>query len=64
MDRQYRPATGILSTDQACVDLLYAMPDDQRHDIVERIESRFGLHQLEYMAALGMGNREYTLLEI
>ena len=50
--------------DQACVDMIYQMSEDQRRDIVERIESRFGLHQLEYMEALGMGSREYNLVEI
>lgn len=53
-----------LAADQACVDLIYQIPADQRHDIVERIESRFALHQFEYMEALGMGNREYNLIEI
>jgi uncharacterized Fe-S center protein len=57
-------STDILAADQACVDLIYQMPADQRRDIVERIESRFGLHQLEYMEALGMGSREYNLIEI
>lgn len=57
-------STDILAADQACVDLLYQRPADQRHDIVERMESRFGLHQLEYMEALGMGSREYNLIEI
>lgn len=57
-------STDILAADQACVDLLYQMPADQRRDIVERMESRFGLHQLEYMEILGMGSREYNLIEI
>jgi uncharacterized Fe-S center protein len=57
-------STDILAADQACVDLLYQMPADQRHDIVERMESRLGLHQLEYMEILGMGSREYNLIEI
>ena len=57
-------STDILAADQACVDMLYQMPESQRMDIVERIESRFGLHQLEYMEALGMGSREYNLVEI
>ncbi|MDR3565241.1 MAG: DUF362 domain-containing protein [Negativicutes bacterium] len=57
-------STDILAADQACVDLIYQMPDDQRHDIVERMESRLGLHQLDYMEALGMGSREYNLIEI
>jgi uncharacterized Fe-S center protein len=57
-------STDILAADQACVDLIYQMSADQRRDMVERIESRFGLHQLEYMEALGMGSREYNLIEI
>ncbi|MBP1763777.1 MAG: putative Fe-S center protein [Firmicutes bacterium] len=57
-------STDILAADQACIDLIYQMPENDRHDIVERIESRFGLHQLEYMEALGMGSREYNLIEI
>ncbi|HWR42250.1 DUF362 domain-containing protein [Sporomusa sp.] len=57
-------STDILATDQACVDLIYQLPADQRRDIVERIESRLGLHQLKYMETLGMGSREYNLIEI
>jgi len=57
-------STDILAADQACVDLIYQMPADERHDIVERLESRFGLHQLEYMETLGMGSRDYNLIEI
>ncbi|WP_066244666.1 DUF362 domain-containing protein [Anaerosporomusa subterranea] len=57
-------STDILAADQACVDLIYQMPADQRRDIVERMESRLGLHQLEYMEILGMGSREYNLIEI
>jgi len=51
----------ILAIDQASVDLVFALPPEQRHDMVERIESRTGLHQLEYMKTLGMGNNQYEL---
>jgi uncharacterized Fe-S center protein len=44
--------------------LLYALPDPERRDIVERIESRSGLHQLEYMKTLHMGNDQYELITI
>ena len=37
---------------------------EQRHDIVERIESRSGLHQLEYMKTLHMGNDRYELIKL
>ena len=57
-------STDILAADQAGIDLIYQMPADQRRDIAERIESRGGLHQLEYMNTLGMGSREYNLVEI
>lgn len=57
-------STDILAVDQAGIDLVYQLPADQRRDIAERIESRNGLHQLEYMNTLGMGSREYNLVEI
>lgn len=57
-------STDILSVDQAGIDMIYQMPAAERHDIAERIESRGGLHQLEYMETLGMGSRQYNLIEI
>ena len=57
-------STDMLAIDQAAVDLVYALPPDQRATLVERIESRSGLHQLECMQRLGMGNRNYQLVRI
>ena len=54
----------ILAVDQACVDLVYAMKEEDHHDLVERIESRHGLRQLSYMKELGMGNDKYHLIDI
>jgi uncharacterized protein len=54
----------ILAIDKASVDLVYQQPEAQRHDIAERIESRKGLHQLEYMKALKMGNDQYELIPV
>jgi uncharacterized Fe-S center protein len=54
----------ILAIDKASVDLIYSQPELQRHDMVERIESRSGLHQLEYMKALHMGNDQYELITL
>jgi uncharacterized Fe-S center protein len=54
----------ILAIDKASVDLVYSQPEQQRHDMVERIESRSGLHQLEYMKALHMGNDQYELITL
>lgn len=54
----------ILALDQACVDLVYAMKDEDRAALVERIESRHGLRQLTYMKELNMGNDRYQLIDI
>ena len=57
-------STDLLAVDQASVDMVYALPERQRHDLVERIESRSGLRQLEYMEALGMGHARYDLVSL
>lgn len=54
----------ILAIDQASVDLVYALKEEDRHALVERIESRHGLRQLTYMKELGMGNDRYRLIDI
>lgn len=57
-------STDILAVDQASVDRVYALPEAQRRDLVERIESRSGLRQLTYMKELGMGNDKYEVINI
>ena len=54
-----------VAIDQACLDLVYAAKDDpgQGH-LLERIESRHGVHTIEAAAALGIGSREYELAEV
>ena len=54
----------ILAIDQASVDLVYALKESDRHDLVERMESRHGLRQLTYMKELGMGNDRYQLIDL
>ncbi len=56
-------STDLLAVDQACVDMIYAMPPHFRHAMVERMESRHGLRQLSYMKQLGMGNDRYQLID-
>jgi len=53
-----------ISIDQACIDLVYASQDPGRDHLLERIESRNGVHTIEATAALGYGNREYELVEV
>ena len=55
-------STDILAVDQACVDMVYN--HESNHDLVERMETRHGLHQLTAMRALKMGNDAYELISI
>lgn len=57
-------STDILAIDQAAIDMVYALPGAEKHDLIERIESRSGLRQLEYMETLNMGSREYELVRV
>ena len=54
----------ILAVDQACVDLVYALPEESHHDLVERMETRHGLRQLSYMKEMQMGNNKYKLIDV
>ncbi len=54
----------ILAVDQASVDMVYDLPETESHDLKERIESREGLHQLEYGDEIGIGTRKYELIEV
>ncbi|MBQ8719620.1 MAG: DUF362 domain-containing protein [Clostridia bacterium] len=53
-----------IAIDQACVDLVYASSDEGRPHLIERIESRNGIHTVEAAAELGFGSREYELIEV
>ena len=54
-----------VAIDQACLDLVYAATDDPGRDhLLRRIESRNGAHTIEAAAALGIGFREYELIEV
>ncbi len=59
---------GILSSldpvalDQACVDLVYRDPKGKA--LVERIESKHGIHTLEHAEEIGLGTRTYNLVSI
>ena len=53
-----------VAIDQACVDLVYASTDPGKPHLLERIESRNGIHTIEIAAEHGIGNREYELIEV
>lgn len=53
-----------IALDQACLDLVYQSEDPGRDHLIERIESRNGVHTIEAAAKLGYGSREYELVEL
>ena len=53
-----------VAIDQACLDLVYASDDPGKPHLLERIESRNGVHTIEAAAALGYGSRAYELVEV
>ena len=53
-----------VALDQACLDLVYASKDPGRDHLLERIESRNGVHTVEAAAKVGVGSREYRLVEL
>jgi uncharacterized Fe-S center protein len=44
--------------------LLYKLPEAELHDLKERIESRHGLRQLTYGEEIGIGTRQYELINV
>ena len=53
-----------VALDQACVDLVYASEDPGKVHLIERMESRHGIHTLEHGEAIGLGSRSYELVEL
>lgn len=53
-----------VAVDQACVDAVYHSPDEGKAALIERMESRHGIHTVEAAAELGLGSREYTLVNL
>lgn len=51
-----------VALDQACVDLVYAAPDGD--SLIERMESRNGIHTLEHAELIGAGSRSYELISV
>jgi hypothetical protein len=57
-------STDPIAIDQACLDLVYKADDPGRDHLIERIESRNGVHTIEAATALGYGSREYELVTV
>lgn len=57
-------STDPIALDQACLDLVYACDDPGKPHLLERIESRNGVHTVEAAAELGFGTRKYDLISV
>ena len=55
-------STDPVALDKACVDLVYDAPDGE--SLIQRMESRNGIHTLDYGAEIGLGNLNYNLVNI
>ena len=57
-------STDPVAIDQACIDLVYNSQDKGKEHLIERIESRNGIHTIEASSDLNIGSREYELINI
>jgi uncharacterized Fe-S center protein len=56
-----------VALDQACVDLVFHYPSEEGDNaaaLIERINSRHGIHTIEHAAKIGLGSRDYNLVSI
>lgn len=60
-------STDPVALDQACVDLVFEYPSSEGDDasaLIERINSRHGVHIIEHAEKIGLGSRTYELVNI
>jgi uncharacterized Fe-S center protein len=57
-------STDPVAIDKACLDLVYSCSDPGKPHLIERIESRNGIHTLDAAEELGFGSKEYELIEL
>ena len=53
-----------VAIDKACIDLVYSSNDYGKDHFIERVESRNGTHTIESAWKLGVGSKDYTLINI
>ena len=53
-----------VAIDQACIDLVKNSNDSGKDHLLERINSRNGLHTIEVADSIGVGSKEYELITI
>ncbi len=57
-------STDPVAIDKACLDLVYKSNDPGKSHLIERIESRNGIHTIDAAVDLGIGSIEYEFIDI
>jgi hypothetical protein len=57
-------STDPVALDQACYDAVIHSDDPGKGDLIERMDSRHGIHTVEAAAQLGLGNRDYEIVTL
>ena len=57
-------STDPVAIDQACIDIVYNSKDPGRNHFVERVERQNGVHTIAAAAELGVGSRDYELINV
>ena len=53
-----------VALDKACTDLVRSSEDHGKIHLIERIDSRNGMHTLDHAEALGLGSQKYELIHL
>lgn len=60
-------STDPVALDKACVDIIFNMKASEGNDnapLIERINSRHGLHTIDHAAAIGLGSLDYEIIDL
>ena len=57
-------STDPVALDQASVDMIYSSPEEGKSHLIERMESRHGIHTVEHAEKIGLGSRNYRLVDL
>lgn len=60
-------STDPVALDQACADIIFNMQPSEGNDnapMIERINSRHGMHTIEHAASIGLGTRNYRIVDV
>lgn len=53
-----------VAIDQACIDLIKNAEDEGKEHFLERVNSRHGTHTIDVAEEIGVGSKEYELIEL